>query len=68
MKTIYIVQSDEEVQGAFDEEGSLLGFWWNNDADYRVEYLAPFMRRLGFDVQRSKNPDHIAQLEAAADI
>jgi hypothetical protein len=54
MKKLYIVYFCDdtlgEAQGMFDAEDNLLGAWSDNDANWRNEYLSPFMEKLGFDV------------------
>jgi hypothetical protein len=47
----------------FDEDGYLLGAWYLNDAQWRGEYLNPFIRALGFKVERSEDPYYLATLE-----
>ena len=67
MKIIYIesICNDEagEVEGAFDEDGTLLGLWAANDGNWRREYFNGFMKKIGIDVKRGKFED---KLEAEA--
>lgn len=53
MKRVYLtyVCDDKvgEVEGAFAEDGELLGCWSNNDACWRDEYFSPFMEKLGVE-------------------
>jgi hypothetical protein len=54
MKKIIHVSIYDDVLGEcdamFDENGSILGAWSKNDADWRQEYMNPFMRKLGIEV------------------
>lgn len=65
MRKLYIVAaySDDvgEVEGAFDQDGTLLDWWSANDAYWRHEYFGGFLARLGFDTS-GENPEW---LEAA---
>ena len=54
MKTIYHVYhcGDDcgEVEGMFDVDGKALDMWCCNDASWRNEYFAGFMREIGVNV------------------
>ena len=53
MKTIYIISVCNdygEADFVFDEEGIIIDFWANNDADWRHEYFNGFMEELGINV------------------
>jgi hypothetical protein len=67
MRKLYIAYTEEvgEVEGIFDQDGTMLDFWSCNDATWRNEYFSPFMERLGFDVDVA--PDWmVKKLEEAA--
>jgi len=49
MKTIYFIYSEGEcgeVNGVFDAEENILGYWSCNDATWRNEYFSGFMAKL----------------------
>lgn len=52
LTTVYIVSTDKwgEIQGAFDEDGHLLGYWYDNDACFRTEYFRDFLGKVGIEV------------------
>jgi len=39
-----------EIEGMFDDEGTLLGVWSSDDANWRIEYFRGFMEKLGIEV------------------
>ncbi len=41
---------DDLIEGIFDAKGNLLGAWSPNDANWRSEYFAPLMEKLGFEI------------------
>jgi hypothetical protein len=50
-KIIYHVSlGDDTVSGMFDQNGKLLDYWHDNDATWRDEYFAGFMKALGIKV------------------
>lgn len=50
MRTLYHANTgDDLIEGMFDSDGTLLGYWSPNDA-YWSDYLNPFMKRLGFEI------------------
>lgn len=53
MRTLYFVYTEQvgEVEGIFDQDGTLLDFWSCNDACWRNEYFSPFMAKLGYTVE-----------------
>jgi FMN phosphatase YigB (HAD superfamily) len=51
MRKLYIsYPEDDLIEGMFDVDGTLLDAWSPNDANWRSEYLNPFMRKLGFEI------------------
>lgn len=58
MAKVHIVYSEEygELEGAFNEEGKLIGMWSCNDACWRDEYFAPFMKALGVETITTRSP------------
>jgi hypothetical protein len=54
MINIYIVYSEGskcgEIEGVFDADENILDVWSCNDAQWRNEYFAGFMDKLGIEV------------------
>lgn len=52
MRTITIVYSEEagEVEGAFDEQETLLDYWWTIAATWRGEYFNGLFEQLGIEI------------------
>lgn len=60
MNKLYFVCSDYNIvidgreydlggyEGFIDENGDLLGWWSEDDADWRFEYFNPFLEKLGY--------------------
>lgn len=65
MKTIYHVYSDRygEVEGMFLPDGTMLGCWCDNDANWRHEYFNGFMLML--DIVISAWDEDSAEYKAA---
>lgn len=54
MITIYFVDycGDEgEAQAFYNEDNSLLHYWWSNDGNWRSEYFDPLLKALGIKVK-----------------
>lgn len=53
MKKIYhlYIQNPFEAEGFFAEDGKLLAAWHCNDANWRNEYMDPFLATLGYSVE-----------------
>ena len=52
MKKLYFIFSGGEcgeVDGVFDENENIIGYWFCNDATWRNEYFSGFMKSLGFE-------------------
>lgn len=51
MKKLFFYYSERhgEFEIVTDEDGNILGGWYSNDANFRVEYFSPFLAQLGFD-------------------
>lgn len=62
MKTIYIVYTElgGENDLVFDHTFKCLDMWSCNDATWRNEYFAPFMRSLGINVLEEFPPDKMS--------
>lgn len=58
-KTIYLLSlvDDEagEIEGMFTEDGTCLGGWNLNDAQWRREYFGYFMSQLGVTVKNASD-------------
>lgn len=71
MKTLilYSVEDDDlgEAQGMFLEDGTLLGAWLRDDADWRSEYLDPFMQKLDFKIRAPKKDERTKLLQLMKD-
>ena len=61
MRKLFIAYSDEhgEVEGMFDQDGTMLGMWACNDATWRNEYFSPFMWALGYEIETA--PDWMVE-------
>lgn len=56
MKTIYFCDYEGdlgEAQAMFDEDGTILDYWYSNDGNWRGEYFDGFLRQLGIKVDYS---------------
>lgn len=64
MKTVLFVTDDSygEVEAFFNEDGTLLGSWSRNDAEWRREYFDPILAALGITFVKSTRPDLLAKL------
>ncbi len=68
-RTIYHFWTDEygENQAMFDESFNLIGAWHSNDADFRPEYMAPWLKALGIVVKPLPESRAQSALEALCD-
>lgn len=54
-----------EVEGFFDESGSLLASWCLNDANWRGEYQNSLLNSLGYNVYFSDSEELEQKLKAS---
>ena len=66
MKKLYIAYIEDYVEGIFDENHNLLGYWHPNDASWPSGYFDEWMKKLGFECILSNDPQHKKALRKAA--
>lgn len=47
---IHVNDEENEIEGMFSEDGTLLGSWCLNDAHWRNEYFDGFIQALGYEI------------------
>ena len=66
MRKIYIAYSEKFIcEGAFDQDGTLLDFWSNDEACWSDDFSS-FMEKLGFQIVSNCPEWIIERLDSAA--
>ena len=63
VKLLFVCINDPfEAEAFFDEDGSVVVAWSNNDATWRQEYMGGLLTHLGATVEISEDPELVSRL------